>query len=71
MPTLFVPSLICEPLCDILRTKSFKALTIFETFKDYSLTNGQQELLKNLNEFLEDKTSCFLLKGMQVQAKLL
>jgi ribosomal protein L24 len=50
-------------LCDILRTKTFKALTIFETFKDYSLTNGQQELLKNLNEFLEDKTSCFLLKG--------
>jgi hypothetical protein len=38
-------------------------LTIFETFKDYSLTNGQQELLKNLNEFLEDRTSCFLLKG--------
>lgn len=30
---------------------------------DYSLTNGQQELLKNLNEFLEDRTSCFLLKG--------
>ncbi len=38
-------------------------MTIFETFKDYSLTYGQQELLKNLNEFLEDKTSCFLLKG--------
>lgn len=38
-------------------------MTIFETFKDYSLTNGQQELLKNLNEFLEDRTSCFLLKG--------
>ena len=38
-------------------------MTIFETFRDYSLTNGQQELLKNLNEFLEDKTSCFLLKG--------
>lgn len=38
-------------------------MTIFETFKDYSLTNGQQELLKNLNEFLQDKTSCFLLKG--------
>jgi hypothetical protein len=38
-------------------------LTIFETFKDYSLTNGQQELLRHLNEFLEDKTSCFLLKG--------
>lgn len=38
-------------------------MTIFETFKDYSLTNGQQELLKNVNEFLEDKTSCFLLKG--------
>jgi hypothetical protein len=50
-------------LCDILRIKTFKALTIFETFKDYSLTYGQQELLKNLNEFLEDKTSCFLLKG--------
>lgn len=38
-------------------------MTIFETFRDYSLTNGQQELLKNLNEFLDDKTSCFLLKG--------
>ncbi len=38
-------------------------MTIFEFFKDYSLTNGQQELLKNLNEFLESKTSCFLLKG--------
>ena len=38
-------------------------MTIFETFRDYSLTNGQQELLKNLNEFLGDKTSCFLLKG--------
>ncbi|QQS28949.1 MAG: AAA family ATPase [Sphingobacteriales bacterium] len=38
-------------------------MTIFEIFKDYSLTNGQQELLKNLNEFLESKTSCFLLKG--------
>lgn len=38
-------------------------MTIFETFKDYSLTDGQQELLKNLNIFLEDKTSCFLLKG--------
>ena len=38
-------------------------MTIFETFKDYSLTNGQHELLKNLNEFLEGKTSCFLLKG--------
>ncbi|MBK8154456.1 MAG: AAA family ATPase [Saprospiraceae bacterium] len=40
-----------------------KTLTIFETFEGYSLTNGQQELLKNLNEFLEDRTSCFLLKG--------
>lgn len=38
-------------------------MTIFETFKEYSLTNGQQELLKNLNEFLEDKTFCFVLKG--------
>ena len=38
-------------------------MTIFETFRGYSLTNGQQELLTNLNEFLEDKTSCFLLKG--------
>lgn len=38
-------------------------MTIFETFKGYRLTNGQQELLINLNEFLEDKTSCFLLKG--------
>ncbi len=38
-------------------------MTIFKTFKDYSLTYEQQELLTNLNEFLEDKTSCFLLKG--------
>ncbi|MCS7018601.1 MAG: AAA family ATPase [Bernardetiaceae bacterium] len=38
-------------------------MTIFETFKGYSLTNGQQELLINLNEFLEDRTFCFLLKG--------
>ena len=38
-------------------------MTIFEIFKNYSLTNGQQELLTNLNEFLVDKTSCFLLKG--------
>lgn len=50
-------------LCAILKPQTFKALTIFEIFKDYSLTNGQQELLKNLNEFLESKTSCFLLKG--------
>ena len=38
-------------------------MTIFETLKGYSLTNGQQELLTNLNVFLEDNTSCFLLKG--------
>jgi hypothetical protein len=50
-------------LCDFSKNQTIEVLTIFETFKDYSLTNGQQELLKNLNEFLEDKTSCFLLKG--------
>lgn len=38
-------------------------MTLIETFNNYNLTNGQQELLKSLNEFLEDKTSCFLLKG--------
>ncbi len=38
-------------------------MTIFETFRDYSLTNGQQELLKALNDFLEDNINCFLLKG--------
>lgn len=38
-------------------------MTIFETFRTYSLTYQQQELLKNLNEFLDDKSSCFLLKG--------
>lgn len=52
-----------EMLCVIVENPNHKALTIFETFKDYSLTNGQQELLRHLNEFLEDKTSCFLLKG--------
>ena len=38
-------------------------MTIFETFRNYSLTNGQKELIENLNEFLDHKTSCFLLKG--------
>ncbi len=38
-------------------------MTIFETFKNYSLTKGQQELLKKLNEFLNDNTNCFILKG--------
>jgi hypothetical protein len=36
---------------------------MIELFVGYILTNGQQELLKMLNQFLEDKTSCFLLKG--------
>lgn len=38
-------------------------MTIFESFSHYSLNKGQQELLDNLNTFLEDDNSCFLLKG--------
>lgn len=40
-----------------------ESTTIFETFKKYSLTSGQKELLEKLNQFLVDETNCFILKG--------
>jgi len=38
-------------------------LTTLDSFRNYSLTNGQKELLQYLNEFLGNNTFCFLLKG--------
>jgi hypothetical protein len=34
-----------------------------ETFCEYTLTSGQYELLDELDKFLSDKSTCFLLKG--------
>lgn len=38
-------------------------MKIFDSFKGFKLTQEQQELLKKLNEFLEDTTDCFIIKG--------
>ena len=38
-------------------------MRIFETFKNFQLTDGQTELLRRLDDFLESKDFCFLLKG--------
>lgn len=38
-------------------------MSIFETFKNFQLTDGQTELLRRLDDFLESKDFCFLLKG--------
>ena len=41
----------------------WKLFFIFTTFKNYQLTQGQGELLKMLDIFLESDDFCFLLKG--------
>jgi len=38
-------------------------MTLKETFSKYALTSGQNELLDELDKFLSDKSTCFLLKG--------
>jgi hypothetical protein len=38
-------------------------MTIKDTFCKYTLTSGQNELLDELDKFLSDKSTCFLLKG--------
>lgn len=38
-------------------------MTLKETFSKYTLTLGQNELLDELDNFLSDKSTCFLLKG--------
>lgn len=38
-------------------------MTLKETFSKYTLTSGQNELLDELDKFLSDKSTCFLLKG--------
>lgn len=38
-------------------------MKIFDSFKGFELTQEQQELLKKLNEFLEDTNDCFIIKG--------
>ncbi len=38
-------------------------MTLKETFSKYTLTSGQNGLLDELDKFLSDKSTCFLLKG--------
>lgn len=38
-------------------------MTLKKTFSKYTLTSGQNELLDELDKFLSDKSTCFLLKG--------
>lgn len=38
-------------------------MTLRETFSKYELTSGQSSLLDELNKFLSDNSTCFLLKG--------
>ena len=38
-------------------------MTLKDTFSKYNLTSGQNELLDELDKFLSDKSTCFLLKG--------
>jgi hypothetical protein len=38
-------------------------MTLKETFSKYTLTSGQYELLDELDKFLSDRSTCFLLKG--------
>lgn len=38
-------------------------MTLKDIFLQYKLTSGQKELLDELNKFLSDKSTCFLLKG--------
>ena len=38
-------------------------MTLLETFSKYTLTSGQNSLIDELNKFLSDNSTCFLLKG--------
>lgn len=38
-------------------------ITLKETFSEYTLTSGQESLIDELNKFLSDNSTCFLLKG--------
>lgn len=38
-------------------------MTLKETFSKYTLTSGQSSLIEELNKFLSDNSTCFLLKG--------
>ena len=38
-------------------------MTLKKTFSKYTLTSGQNELLDELDKFLSDKSTCFVLKG--------
>lgn len=38
-------------------------MTLKDTFSEYTLTTGQKELVDKLEEFLTDKSTCFILKG--------
>jgi excinuclease UvrABC helicase subunit UvrB len=38
-------------------------ITLKETFSEYTLTSGQELLIDELNKFLSDNSTCFLLKG--------
>ena len=38
-------------------------MTLKETFSKYNLTSGQNSLLEDLDKFLGDNSTCFLLKG--------
>lgn len=38
-------------------------MTLKETFSKYTLTSGQSSLIDELNKFLSDNSTCFLLKG--------
>ena len=38
-------------------------MTLRDTFSTYTLTNGQYRLLDELEKFLSDNSTCFLLKG--------
>lgn len=38
-------------------------MTLRETFSKYTLTTGQSSLIDELEKFLSNETSCFLLKG--------